>query len=531
MKTTHTFAQRAKAIERKYPNHGTNKVEHESFMDEIKALAEEQEAFKAENGIQSPGQQMGEGGKMYNVNFPPLLFPDGGKTYPYGGKSYMSTDYAKGGPVDPPTETLPEVNLGTVNMSNPVDLGSVPIDTSYVNILNNYIRPTKTFGGIPYFVDPNTGEILGPAVDKPTIRGNINDTRNYTTVGEVPSERVATYGLQGDEVNLGTIPKVSTYDFTKTPAQNFFDLPSMPVVQTENTDPPVITLPVNEVTEASVPASTVTNSANNTQASQQATVVNTDPTSSGSPNTPMPTYSVLDDAAFLNALGLSDKQQAEGIPVSSTLSSNTGNTTQTSSKEVSGGFKLPGLKEIGNTLNTLAPSLLAMSTNLAMANNVQDPTLIRPQQVTPYINPNYFNIEPMRQAALDQSSSMAYRMSNQGVDAGTKARMLNQINQGTLQTLGQTALEGQKINMAEDQRIAASVNRANEINTANLNQAYLNLDQAQGEADALRRTYRQGAMASLMGGMEDLQFQRLANKGAPYLEAIATFNAYRNGRK
>lgn len=71
MKTTKTFADKAKAIMKKYPYAKNSARDNEAMMDELTALSEEQEAFKAQSeAAQQPQQPQG----------PEALFKDGGPT-------------------------------------------------------------------------------------------------------------------------------------------------------------------------------------------------------------------------------------------------------------------------------------------------------------------------------------------------------------------------------------------------------------------------------------------------------------------
>jgi flagellum-specific peptidoglycan hydrolase FlgJ len=57
-----TFAQRAKRIQSKYPNFERSKMEKDSMMQELQKLADEQEAYKAQNNIASDGNTFTPGG-------------------------------------------------------------------------------------------------------------------------------------------------------------------------------------------------------------------------------------------------------------------------------------------------------------------------------------------------------------------------------------------------------------------------------------------------------------------------------------
>ena len=598
MKTTHTFAQRAKKIEKKYPNHKKDKVQHESFMDEIKALAEEQEAFKKANNI----------GGTTNT------FPDGGKM-PYKDKrGYLM---AVGGPTNPPDPTDP-IKAYAKYLDN---LNKYKTQGYYVNNDGKkvYKAPPRDgfgggFGGGGFggggsrgefnprdnVISPNYGSYVENTDRLNFIQeqlagidlnaGRYNNSTNNTSTNNVvpPNSRTNPedeYFLL-DEVNLGTIKsKPNTASVNKAPTNDeYFMLDEVNLgtikrkptniasvndeyfmldevnLGTINRRPknnePTNTAPVNnkyvlldEVNlgtinrKSSNPTEQYVNATDGTSQvnSPSTTSVNELPSSDNVDNSSVATNETVVPASISQNFTSNESMRSMALNnrVLDTMQIlNTANTTGETEKDQSFMGQLLGslkgaltsntAKGIYSDIGTLTPAITAMSSNLAAANNIQDPSLIRPDRVTPYINPNYFDISPMQQMAQDQSSSMAYRMVNSGVDAGTRAQMLNKINQGTLSSLGQIALEGQRINMAEDQRIAQSIDRANEINTANMNQAYIDLANRRDTADQMRRTYRQGAMASIMGGMEDLQYKRMAEKGAPYLEALAMLQSFNN---
>lgn len=60
-----TFAARAEGIKKKYPYHKRSKIEHESMMEELQLLANEQEAMKARIAPPEAQQQMAMGGNTY----------------------------------------------------------------------------------------------------------------------------------------------------------------------------------------------------------------------------------------------------------------------------------------------------------------------------------------------------------------------------------------------------------------------------------------------------------------------------------
>jgi hypothetical protein len=61
-----TFAERAKRIQGKYPNHTRSRMERESMMEELQALADEQEAYKSDNGITNETNTFRKGGDVEN---------------------------------------------------------------------------------------------------------------------------------------------------------------------------------------------------------------------------------------------------------------------------------------------------------------------------------------------------------------------------------------------------------------------------------------------------------------------------------
>lgn len=466
MKTVKTFASRAKAIEKKYPNKDISKVEKESFMDEIKALADEQEAFKASNNIQSPGQQNSfpMGGQTYMAlhhnrlpyggkAYMDLELPYGGKTYPYGGKAYMSTDYPDGGPTDPPTKEADSLHKAKL--------------AEYLNLIQKSDSISNV--GISLM---NEAMDIGDYGKMDKANAVLNKALGYDTQSMTPYKTLDSLRNMYDFPGIKPLDDYRKVEY-KNGGKMYADGGSTPYREQQ----------------------------------------------------------------FLNALYGDERTRAEGVTESG--AGNASNSIMPAESQGSNqsfmdrlGSSLKGVLsgDVAQSIGTLAPALTAMSTNLAQANNIYDPTLIRPERVTPYINPNYFDINPAIQQANNQMATMNYNLTNQGTDFANKANALNKINQGTLSATGNMMLEGQRVNMAEDARMAQAINRADEINTANLNQAYLYQDAAQGQADQMRRTYRGAAMASLMGGMEDLQYQNLAKQGAPYLEALAKLKAINNGR-
>ena len=88
-----TFADKAKSIMNKYPNHKEVSVDQESMADELSALAKEQEEFKKENSIGQDNQKAMEGQAQVQFAMGGMTnsYGDGGPTYDEHTDNYLET--------------------------------------------------------------------------------------------------------------------------------------------------------------------------------------------------------------------------------------------------------------------------------------------------------------------------------------------------------------------------------------------------------------------------------------------------------
>jgi hypothetical protein len=166
----------------------------------------------------------------------------------------------------------------------------------------------------------------------------------------------------------------------------------------------------------------------------------------------------------------------------------------------------------------VAAGLSPAVTNYINMKKVGDASRVDPIHEKPVIKPTFFNNEPI-QAKLNQGmASASYNLSKQGGDFDNFSKSLMEVNNATNLASGMAEVEGQKINMSQQNLYDKILTDANKTNTAADNQANVDFHQEQIDKNQLKSDYRAGIGQNIGGIFKDIADYNMGKKVGAWTE-------------
>ena len=153
------------------------------------------------------------------------------------------------------------------------------------------------------------------------------------------------------------------------------------------------------------------------------------------------------------------------------------------------GFRKAGMwaKDNQEMIGLAGSAVAPIMTSLINRRNLGEAERIDPTQYTPSLKSTWFNSAPMETAFGQNFATTADAMRSSTGDFSSLVKGLTQSNYNTNLAMGQTMMEGQKLNMAEQARIDSTMSDALKYNAGMNSQA--DIDQVVRQ-DNLDRAYR-----------------------------------------
>lgn len=510
-----TFAQRAKKIQAKYPNADKSTRDKESMMDELKALAKEQEEFKHSMKIENTGNKnLGIGKLMKSTE---NQFAVGGfadNTDPPKWLKYFTKDNLK---------LLEKVVSENYSLSQEEYESMAEAIDNINNYDPNFLAEAKSVEDVAKAIVSTTPEYKRTNEYKqrkqdfesrfPSFIGlDSYEPKDYTEPlfrWKNPFTNPDNFANKGEPFFENDLNRWES-EFPINPELNTWDNRSRPTVTSEdpNVNIPFIdeplTTPSIEEGEGDPDAGGVTSTKG---------PVKPKPVSTNVPTTAAPVATELSTTIIPSKKdGLNVDFSATDKAVESFLNTIKGSKTDKVESKTE--------KNSADMFN-IASGIAAVGSNIANLNSVKDPKRITPHAYIPTVSTNYIDKDFYRTFMGESTASAREALASKSSNYEEYVQSLRAVANDANNRMGEIGITIDEKNAAIDRENNKILSSASLINSQANNQADIDVAARKDYTNLLRQNYRSAIGENISNIFKDLADSRMAKEAGELAEKLA----------